>query len=136
MTRLLALAILFALATCAPAVFAIDNGQWGDQPPEVRAWFKSLKVPGTNQSCCGEADAYQADSYEVEGDHYVAIVTDGSGDPSHGRPDIPTGTRVPVPNDRMVWTQGNPTGHGIVFLRRDDDQDGLYAICYIVPGGV
>ena len=31
-------------------------------------------------SCCGEADAYEADSFEVEGDHYIAIVTNGAGD--------------------------------------------------------
>ena len=30
-------------------------------------------------SCCGEADAFEADTFEVEGDHYVAIITDGKG---------------------------------------------------------
>src|SRR5580693_4411641 len=30
-------------------------------------------------SCCGEADAFEADAFEVEveGDHYIAIITDG-----------------------------------------------------------
>jgi hypothetical protein len=26
---------------------------------------------------CGEADAFEADAFEVEGDHYVAVITDG-----------------------------------------------------------
>src|SRR5260370_38224742 len=60
-------------------------------------------------SCCGESDAFEADSYEVEGDHYVAIITDGKGT-------IPNGTKIPVPNHKMKWDDGNPTGHGIIFI--------------------
>jgi hypothetical protein len=35
-----------------------------------------------------------------------------------GRPHIPSGTRIPVPNHRIKWDQGNPTGHGWIFRRR------------------
>jgi hypothetical protein len=75
-------------------------------------------------SCCGEADAFEADTFEVEGDHYVAIVTDGKGA-------VPNGTRIAVPNEKMKWDAGNPTGHGIVFI---GSQGQLY--CYVAPGGV
>jgi hypothetical protein len=27
-------------------------------------------------SCCGETDAFEADTFEVEGDHYVAVIID------------------------------------------------------------
>ena len=30
-------------------------------------------------SCCGEADAFEADSFELEDKHYVAIISDGKG---------------------------------------------------------
>ena len=44
-------------------------------------------------SCCGEADAYEADIFEAEGGHYVAVITDGKGE-------IPNGTKIPVPNHK------------------------------------
>src|SRR5437660_244702 len=76
---------------------ARDNGQWGDSPINVRQWFQSLMQPDNPyMSCCGEADAFEADSFEVDGDHYVAIITNGKGV-------IPSGTRIAVPNQKMKW---------------------------------
>lgn len=101
--------VTLLLLLCAPAL-ARDNGQWADAPAINRQWFSHLMQPDNkSQSCCGEADAYEADVFEVEGDHYVAVITDGFGE-------IPNGTRIPVPNQKMKWDQGNPTGHGIIFL--------------------
>lgn len=101
-----------------------DGHQWGNQPPHVRQWFQNLMQPDNPAvSCCGEADAFEADSYVVEGDHYVAIITNGKGVYAEG-------TRIPVPNVKMKWDQGNPTGHGIIFL----NDSGV--LCYIAPGGV
>ena|SRR5436190_14480539 len=115
----------------APSL-ARDNGQWGDQASHVRQWFQSLmQSDNPRYSCCGEADAYIADSFEVDGDHYVAIITDGSGDPRHGKPPIPNGTKISVPNHKMKWDEGNPTGHGIIFIGNGKD-----VFCYIAPGGV
>jgi hypothetical protein len=118
------LAAIVALAMLLPAA-ARDNGQWGDSPANVRQWFQSLTQPDNPAvSCCGEADAFEADTFEVEGDHYIAIITDGKGV-------IPPGTRIPVPNQKMKWDAGNPTGHGIVFIGTNGQ---LY--CYVAPGGV
>jgi hypothetical protein len=72
----------------------------------------------------GEADAYEADLFEVGEGRYVAIITDGMGD-------IPNGTKIPVPNNKLKWDEGNPTGHGIIFLGL---QGQVY--CYVLPGGV
>jgi hypothetical protein len=102
-----------------------DEGQWGDQSPQLRQWFRQLMQPDEpTKSCCGEADAYEADAFEVEGDHYVAIITNGKGD-------IANGTRVPVPNSKMKWNEGNPTGHGIIFIGPANQ-----SYCYVAPGGV
>jgi hypothetical protein len=120
----LLLAAVAALVTLLPAA-ARDNGQWGEQPAAVRQWFQSLMQPDYPAvSCCGEADAFEADTFEVEGDHYIAIITDGKGV-------IPPGTRIPVPNVKMKWDAGNPTGHGIVFI---GPQGQVY--CYVAPSGV
>lgn len=124
---------LIVLGHAFSTAHARDLGQWGDQPPHIRQWFQKLMQPDNkHQSCCGEADAYEADSFEVEGDHYVAIVTNGAGDPAYGKPAIPNGTRIPVPNRKMKWDEGNPTGHGILFLQVGTRQ----VYCYITPGGV
>jgi hypothetical protein len=111
------------LALCAPAA-ARDDGQWANSPTHIRQWFQSLMQPDHPRiSCCGEADAFEADSFEVEGDHYVAIITNGKGV-------IPNGTRISVPNTKMKWDAGNPTGHGIIFIGGSGQ---LY--CYVTPGG-
>jgi hypothetical protein len=107
------------------AAVARDNGQWAHNPPNIRQWFQQLMQPDDpKKSCCGEADAYEADNFEVDGDHYIAIITDGKGD-------IPNGTRIAVPNHKMKWDEGNPTGHGIIFIGPARE---IY--CYITPGGV
>jgi hypothetical protein len=113
------------VATGVVAASARDDGQWANVPENVRQWFRSLKQPDhPRQSCCGEADAFEADNFEAEGDHYVAIITNGKGV-------IPSGTRIPVPNQKMKSDAGNPTGHGIIFL---GPQRQVY--CYVTPGGL
>jgi hypothetical protein len=116
--------IALSLALFAPLP-ARDNGQWGSSPPHIRLWFQELRQPDNPRlSCCGEADAFEADMFEVEGGHYVAIITDGKGL-------IPNGTRVPVPDRKMKWDEGNPTGHGIIFIGPAGQ-----VYCYVTPGGV
>jgi hypothetical protein len=115
-------ALLLLLSSSA---LARDNGQWSSSPVNVREWFQSLMQPDNPyMSCCGEADAFEADTFEVDGDHYVAVITDGKGV-------LPSGTRIAVPNQKMKWDRGNPTGHGIIFI---GNQGQVY--CYVAPGGV
>src|SRR5215510_4834644 len=69
--------IIIAFMVLASPVAARDFGQWEAQPPEVRQWFQKLMQPDIpTLSCCGEADAYWADSFEVDDGRYVAIITD------------------------------------------------------------
>ena len=120
----LLLAALAALGMLLPAT-ARDNGQWAGSPAAISQWFQSLMQPDNPYlSCCGKADAFEADTFEIEGDHYIAVVTDGKGV-------IAPGTRIPVPNEKMELDAGNPTGHGIIFI---GSQGQIY--CYVAPGGV
>jgi hypothetical protein len=105
--------------------FARPSPQWDNTPLAIRQWFQSLMQPDNPyMTCCGEADAYEADNFEAEGDHYIAIITDGKGT-------IPNGTRIKVPNQKMKWDRGNPTGHGFIFI---GSQGQIY--CYVAPGGM
>jgi hypothetical protein len=129
-----ALAAIAAVAVLCPAL-ARDNG-WEDTPPNVRKWYQSLMQPDNPYiSCCGEADAYQSDEYEVDGDTIVAIITDDRDDTfSNGvtRPHVPPGTKFRVPANKVKWDAGNPTGHGVIFL----GGAGAIIYCYVAPGGV
>jgi hypothetical protein len=100
------------------------DGQWNGADPVIRQWFQGLMQPDhPHNSCCGEADAFEADLFEIDGDRYVAIITDGRGI-------IQPGTRIVVPTEKMKVDSGNPTGHGIIFI---GSQGQIY--CYVTPGG-
>ena len=117
------LAAMWALLIAANA-FARDGGQWEGQDPRIKEWFENLKQPDHPRvSCCGEADAYEADNFEVEGDHYVAIITG-----HRAVATIPLGSRIAVPRQKMKYDAGNPTGHGIIFI---DAQRRV--LCYVTP---
>jgi hypothetical protein len=122
------LAVLMLLASPAGAR---DFGQWENQSPNVRRWFQTLMQPDTLASCCGEADSYWADSYEVDAGRYVAIITDERPDQPLGRPHREMGEKIVVPNNKIKWDEGNPTGHGIIFIGI-----GGQVYCYVPPGGV
>ena len=110
---------------------ARDLGQWEQTDPLIRHWYRSLMQPDNPaKPCCGEADAYWADSYEVKDGQYVAIITDDRPDAPLGREHVEVGTRILIPNEKLKYDQSNPTGHGIVFLSR-----GGFVWCYLAPMG-
>lgn len=106
------------------------GGDWSGIEPKVQEWVRNLMQPDNPMvSCCGLSDAYWADIYESEGDHYVAIITDDRPDEPLGRPHIPVGTRIPVPNPKIKWDTPNPSEHGWLFL-----QMGTHSVyCYAPP---
>jgi hypothetical protein len=127
-----ALVVPLLVATLSPT-YSRDNGQWDATDADVRRWFQSATMPDNpGTSCCGEADAYYADSFEVEDGQYVAIITDER--VVQGRPVVPVGTKVKVPNNKLPnpgVQQPNPTGHGVIFMNGS-----RVVYCYFPPGGV
>lgn len=110
---------------------ARDRGQWQGGDVAVREWFQSLMQPDNpGVSCCGEADAYWADQVEVKDGKVYAIITDDRADEPLGRPHVPLGTRIEVPNRKLKWDRGNPSGHTIIFL-----SSGLVVYCYVQASG-
>jgi hypothetical protein len=119
---------LFGLTLLPSVRLTRNDPEWEKSPPHVRKWFQSLTQPDDPRvSCCGEADAYEADLFERDGDHWVAIIT-GQGPGVASKPYIPEGTRISVPNSKMKWDQGNPTGHGIIFIGSRGE-----VYCYVTP---
>src|SRR5258708_5003803 len=112
--------IILALLTLTLPVAARANGQWENQPVYLRQWFQKLMRPDNPvMSCYGEANVFEADSFEIRSDQYVAIIRI-----------IPEGTRISVPNNKVKWDNGNPTGHGIIFMGNAGQ-----VYCYVTPGG-
>lgn len=103
----------------------------GNSPAKVREWYAGLMQPDNpTVSCCGEADAYFVDDFAIEGDQYVAIITDDRDDAPLHRRHIEPGTRFTVPNRKLKWDAGNPTGHGVIFINSSG------VLCFVVPGGI
>jgi hypothetical protein len=66
---LLAMMVFPMRVVAAPPDGADPNGQLG-------IWYRSLKVPGTGQSCCNVSDCRPVDAAWIEGDHWRARVGD------------------------------------------------------------
>lgn len=110
--------LLYGLAQARP------SPQWASQPKVIVDWFESLMQPDNpSLSCCGEADGFEADTFEQQDGHWVAIITNGRGV-------FPNGKRVSIPDAKIKWDKGNPTGHGWVFLGSSGA-----VLCYVTPGG-
>jgi hypothetical protein len=126
------LRIVIALALLSSPTTARDLGQWETRSTNVRQWFQTLMQPDDpHLSCCGEADAYWADAFEVSDGKYVAIITDDRTDGPLRRPHREIGEKILVPDNKIKWDAGNPTGHGVLFIG-----SGGQVFCYVTPGGV
>lgn len=102
--------ILMALISTANAR---DLGQWEDSA--IKQWYQTLMQPDNPAiSCCGEADAYWCDDINVKGGKTFCTITDDRTVPR--RPSIPMGTKIEIPDHKMKWDRGNPTGHNVVFI--------------------
>jgi hypothetical protein len=98
------------------AAFAHDDGQWGETTPEIRAWYRSLMQPDKPWvPCCGESDAYFATA-KVRGGKTIAVIVDDRDDEPRRRHHVPVGTEIEVPNSKLKFDAGNPTGHAVIFL--------------------
>lgn len=108
--------VLLFLVLAAPAT-ARDNGQWENSDPKIREWMQGLKRPDNpTMSCCGESDAYWCDDISVRKGKTYCKITDDRPDKPRGRPHIPLGTEFEIPNAKLKYDEGNPTGHSIIFV--------------------
>ena len=136
MLRKLAITLLMGASLMGPSV-ARDYGQWTDTDPETKSWYEHLMQPDVpNAPCCGEADAYWCDGLKTKTDYYGnktnwCIVDDPRDNVALHRFPIPSGTEIQIPDNKLTYKDGNPTGHAIVFL-----SSALYVYCYVQNGGV
>jgi hypothetical protein len=126
------LALVFLVSSLVSQAHARDLGQWEGGDPSVREWYQTLMQPDNpTVSCCGEADAYWCDAIHVrDGKTFCTITDDRPNEPLH-RPPVAIGTEIEIPDRKLKWDRGNPTGHAIVFL-----SSGGAVYCFVQNGGV
>jgi hypothetical protein len=113
-------------------VKAHDSGQWEASDPAIQEWYRGLMQPDEpTRSCCGESDAYWADEIRVRAGKVYAVVTDDRPDGPLMRPHVPVGTEVEIPNYKLKFDRGNPTGHNILFMSRS-----YYVFCFVQTSGI
>ena len=108
----LAGALITALLT---PVLARDNGQFGNVPPDIRAWFKSVRSKN-GIPCCDIADGHRTD-YQMRESHYWVPID---------------GKWIQVPEHAVVDNSGNPTGDAVVWYTQFNGS--VFIRCF-VPGG-
>ena len=83
----------------------------GAEPPDagplLAPWFKSLRQPRTNLSCCDQADCRRV-KYRTSGDHFQAYIGE-----DYPRWTNPPNAWVDVPNANVLHRPDNPTGEGV-----------------------
>ena len=124
-------AVTLAVALVVTPALAHDLGQWDKQDPAIGAWFKQQMQPDNpSVSCCGKADAYEANEFVMDGAQCFAVITDTRDDIPLMRPHIPVGSRIYIPPHKMKRNNDdpNPTGKGLVFI---GGRGQVY--CYFAP---
>lgn len=128
------IAVLFVAAMFI-VVALVGNALAHDhEHPDHNAWYSELRQPDNpHLSCCGEKDAYWCDDYFAkDGKAYCRITDDRV---IEGRPPVPVGTVIAIPDHKLKYDRGNPTGHSIVFGTRVYG-DEFYVYCFVQAGGV
>jgi hypothetical protein len=133
MKKVVTVTVIYAwLFWLAIPVFAHDM-----EHPEFNEWYESLKQPDNpTTSCCGVADAYWADKLFVKDGKTYAVITDDRDDAMLGRPHVEIGTEIEVPDTKLKWDRGNPTGHAVIFLGGGGYGGSRYVFCFVQGGGV
>lgn len=80
-------------------------------------WYKSLKQPGTEVSCCDVSDCHEVEA-RTKDDHWEVFV----------------GSKWwAVPNTKVLKNKENPTGSAVSCFSRFSPQDEPYFYCFVAP---
>lgn len=124
--------VLLLVTVLVKAVQAHDKGQFRGTSPEIKEWYMTLMQPDAPRvSCCGESDAYYCDNWYIRAGKTYCKITDTREDGPLGRPHIPVGTEIWIPDHKLKWDRQNPTGHSVVFVNTM-----LHVFCFVQGTGI
>jgi hypothetical protein len=131
MLRILA---VLAIALAPALAYSRDLGQFENSDPATKEWFRTLMQPDAPTStCCGEADGYWCDVIHVRDGKTFCTITDDRPDEPLRRPHMDVGTQIEIPNHKLKWDRGNPTGHAVVFIGNPITR---YVYCFVQGSGL
>jgi hypothetical protein len=115
------------------------HGAGHSDDPAIQRWFDEDVV----KRCCSKADGFEADDYDsAQGGVWATITDDGhqvcweyydEEDDTRGetcRRPVPDVRRIFVPDDKIIFSPRNPTGHGFLFVDHQNKPR-----CYFLPSG-
>lgn len=91
---------VLALLLCLTWVGHAHARYNGPVDPEIEAWFKKQKIPGSDGMCCDQSD----------GEHLPTRITG-----NHYEVDIGAGTWIAIPPERIILNNTNPTGAPVTW---------------------
>ena len=128
--RWLALAVTCVLALIFILYSVKISPAHDHEHPELDEWYAGLMQPDApTVSCCGEADAYWCDTIHVKDGKTFCTITDDR--VVLHRPHVPVGTVIEIPDNKLKWDRGNPTGHAVVFLSTSN-----HVYCFVQGTGI
>lgn len=127
--------VLLWIVVVSLLAFMTERVRAHDEDRAHDAWYQSLKQPDNpSVSCCGLADAYWCDLISVKsGQTFCTITDDRDDEPLDNRPHVDVGTEIPIPDYKLKWDRGNPTGHAIVFLGGGSTR---HVYCFVQGAGI
>ena len=93
--------LLACLSVLASTALAVDNGQYDNVAPDIRAWFKGVIAPN-GVPCCDISDGHRTEYNFREGGYWVPI----------------EGEWIKVPERAIIRDRGNPVGEAVVWYVR------------------
>lgn len=104
-----------------------------------QTWISQTKMPDNRLvSCCGEADAFITDGYELdkEGNLWAIFTEDyPTRESLPNQMGFKKGDKIQIPNNKINDARldgGNPSGHSVTFINPYNGQ----VYCYFGPTGV
>lgn len=124
---------IVVLSALISLLFSVKVSAHDHDNPQLDEWYASLKQPDNpTVSCCGTADAYWCDDWYVRGGKTYCKITDDRDDARLGRlHHIDVGTEILIPDYKLKFDRGNPTGHSVVFLSTSE-----HVYCFVQSTGI
>jgi len=116
-------------------------GQHAEVPPEIKEWFRSQKIPGTQATCCSDSDGVHGEQDVRDGKYWTRFVIEYRAfDCTAASPGgcLDKGTKieqvdwVPVPEHVVIRNTKNPYLNPIIWwLREGGMPHGVRIRCYV-----
>lgn len=106
----------------------------GPRQVTCQQWISTVARPDLRPgvaSCCGDADTFIADNFEIVNGQLFAIITEDYTDETYPGFHIAKGDKVLIPPEKvnhLPEDAGNTSGHGVVFLGANG-----VVYCYFFP---